>query len=159
MNSWFLSINTFIRYLSSALMILYAVCKLLLRGFFRLHFFLATSSQTTNAVLMNCSVDFRSRRSQQVIYQKSFFSKLGYYFRFPFNTWGKNHFKMWHTNGPKDWWPNFFRGFFLLWNPIAKVDQRLRKKTKVVLYLSKKIDVEKRKLSLPFLFFARTTSL
>ena len=40
-----------------------------------------------------------------------------------------------------------------------KVDQRLRKKTKVVLYLSKKIDVEKRKLSLPFLFFARTTSL
>ena len=57
-------------------MILYAVCKLLLRGFFRLHFFLATSSQTTNAVLMNCSVDFRSRRSQQVIYQKSFFQNL-----------------------------------------------------------------------------------
>ena len=76
MNSSFLSINTFIRYLSSALMILYAVCKLLLRGFFRLHFFLATSSQTTNAVLMNCSVDFRSRRSQQVIYQKSFFQNL-----------------------------------------------------------------------------------
>ena len=57
-------------------MILYAVCKLLLRGFFRLHLFLATSSQTTNAVLMNCSVDFRSRRSQQVIYQKSFFQNL-----------------------------------------------------------------------------------